>query len=644
MRIRRSILLTATLASMFAAAVPAKDQDLTDLDLATLMSMDVTVTSATKRAQASSDAAAAVYVITREDIRRSGATNLPEVLRMAPGIHVARINSRSWAVSARGFNSRFATKLLVMVDGRSIYTPMFSGVIWEEQPVFLEEIERIEIVRGPGGALWGINAVNGVVNIITRTAAESRGLHVRTGSGSRENESAGVSFGSENALGDYRLYANHSESESLEANGSPIRQLQGGWRLDRELADGALMFQGDLSKGDFGDEPPYPAASLATSAVTGHASLAWSRALPTGDLQLSTHYSWVNRDRPGQWDESTLNVDAQFSAQRIGRHVLTGGIGLRYAEDEMQESFAAMTLSDQKVAQQEWSIYAQDEVHFFDDKVRLIVGAKLEDLEFTGLAFQPTVRGLWHLNDTQTVWAAASRAVRTPSRTELHSFMNFGAYTADGLMILRAYGNEDLEAEVLHAYELGWRWRPYHALSFDIAVYRNDYERLIAGTTHSAEFEMGPPPALVLTSHFQNVADSRAEGLELVAEWAATGWLRFAAQGTWQDSGATSITGVPGSIDPKRMHMLRAQIELPYDIDLDVRWRSVSELTGLQIAGYDSFDLRAAWRPLDQLELAVTFDNVFDDKHIEFSDDLIAGPGATIGRSVFARAIWRPKR
>ena len=222
--------------------------------------------------------------------------------------------------------------------------------------------------------------------------------------------------------------------------------------------------------------------------------------------------------------------------------------------------------------------------------------------------------------------------------------MNFGAYTADGLMMMRMYGNEALDAEVLHAYELGWRWRPYQTLSFDVAVYRNDYDGLIAGTTHSAEFEFGPPPALVMTSYFANGADTRAEGVELVAEWAARDWLRFEAQTTWQNSGAASITGAPGSIDPKRMHMLRAQVDLPYEIDLDIRWRSVSDLTGLQIEGYDSLDMRAAWRPVEQLELAVAIENAFDDEHIEFSDDLVVAPGATIGRSVFARATWRPKR
>jgi iron complex outermembrane receptor protein len=638
----RSALLASAVAIMFTASSPAHAQDLTELDLQTLMCMDITVTSAAKRAQVTSDAAAAVYVITREEIRRSGATSLPEVLRMAPGIQVARINSRAWAVSARGYNSRFSTKLLVMVDGRSIYTPMFSGVIWEEQPVFLDSIERIEIVRGPGGALWGINAVNGIVNIITRNAAEMRGLQVHVGSGSEENISAGMSYGASSALGDYRVYANHRETDSFDAQGSFIRQSQAGWRLDGALAGGAFSFHGDFSQGDYGAEPPYPAASLAISADTGSVSFGWDRGLQVGDLNVSTHYSWVNRGLPGDWDESNFGLEAQFNARRIGRHVFTAGAGYRFTQDEMQKSFLAMSLNDARVSQHEWSIYAQDEVHFFSDQVRLIVGAKLEDLEFTGLAFQPTVRGLWHVNDEHTVWAAASRAVRTPSRTELHSEMYFGSVTADGLTMLRMSGNEDLDAEDLHAYELGWRWRPYHSLSFDVALFRNHYDRLIVATTRSAELIPGPVPIVVLTSNFANAADTTAEGVELVAEWAALDWLRFQAQSTWQNTNAPSISGLSGSIDPKRMHMLRAQLDLPHGVNLDLRWRWVAQLAGMGIAGYDSLDLRAAWRPRPALELSMTVDNLFDDEHIEYPDDLALAAGAPIGRTVFARVTWQP--
>ena len=307
MSIQRPALLVFVPLLMIAAGASSQEQNLTDLDLATLMGMDVTVTSATKREQTSSDAAAAVYVITREDIRRSGATSLPEVLRMAPGVEVARISSRGWAVSARGFNGRFATKLLVLIDGRSIYTPLFSGVIWEENAVFLDEVERVEIVRGPGGAMWGINAVNGVVNIITRKAEDSSGLRARVGTGSIEERSAALSYGgSAPMLGDYRVYVDHNELEALEPNGAPLLRTQLGWRLDRGLADGSFTLQGGYNDSDFGDAPGFPIASLPVTSEGGDVSARWDRKFAPGELELSSYYSWVDRGQPGDWDESAF--------------------------------------------------------------------------------------------------------------------------------------------------------------------------------------------------------------------------------------------------------------------------------------------------------------------------------------------------
>ena len=642
MKVNRFFPLFLIPSLMFAAVGQAQEQDLAALDLETLLSMDVTVTSASRRAQAASDAAAAVYVITREDIRRSGATTLPDVLRLAPGVQVARISSRSWAVSARGFNMRFASKLLVMVDGRSIYTPQFSGVIWEEQSPFLHEIERIEIVRGPGGALWGINAVNGVVNIITRNAAASRGLQVHAGAGTFENKSAAMSYGGRNdLLGDYRLFVDHSELDAFEENVGELTHTHLGMRLDRGFAGGALMLQGNFEESDFGNAPAPPAASLATTARAGNVAATWQRATTPGELELSTHYSWTERGSPSKWDESAFGFSTQFNAERVGRHVLTAGAGFLYFADELNEATPELVLHDRKVAQHQWSFYVQDEMHFFADRARFILGAKLEELEFTGLAFQPTLRTVWDVTDAHTLWAAASRAVRTPSRIELHSQLTFGGYTPDGLILLRAYGNEHLDAEDLNAYELGWRWRASQTLTFDAALYRNDYKKLIGGVPRTPIFELEPVPALVLESDFANIDDLRVSGIELVAEWHASEWLSFEAQGAWQDSEAQA--GIqPGPIDPERMLALRARIDLPRDVELDLTWRSVSELTGYGIPAYDIVDLRAGWQPAKAINFSLAVENVFDDEHIEHIGDLTFAPAVTIGRMVIGRISWKP--
>lgn len=645
MRIVAASLLASVVSLTLATGAVAQEQDFTTFDLATLMSMDVTVTSATRREQASADAAAAVYVITREDIRRSGATSLPEVLRLAPGLQVARIDSRSWAVTARGSNHRFANKLLVMVDGRSIYTPVFSGVVWEEQPVVLDEIERIEVVRGPGGALWGINAVNGVINVITRSAAQSKGLHAHAGTGSVEEQSASLSYGAHSgAFGDYRLHAAHHEFDSLEADGAALSRTQVGLRLDREIGDGLLTVHGGYSHIDLGEAGEFPPLVLPTDVRGGNVSMRWNQALAPGDLAINGYYNWLERGSPGHLNESATGFDVQFNAHRIGRHVLTGGMGYRSTTDEMkQDDWFSLKLTPRKSRQHQWGVYAQDEMHFFADQVRVILGGKLEDLEFTGLAFQPTGRVLWQVNQRHALWAAASRAVRTPSRTEWHSTTTFGAYTSDGLVLVRAHGNDDIRAEHLDAHELGWRWRPQRSLSLDVALYRNEYGHLIDSISLPPQFEPGVPPTIISPRVFTNLHGIvRVDGVEVALEWAATNRLRFDAQATWQDSEITGATSE--AIDPRHMYSLRARIDLPRGIELDLGWRAVSELKGMDVPSYYSMNARAAWWPTRNIELSFAVDNLLDQEHIEFRDDLKMAPGATIGRSVFARVTWQPNR
>lgn len=628
----------------FCAGATPEVQDFTELDLATLMGMDVTVTSVAKREQTSADAAAAVYVITREDIRRSGATSLPEVLRLAPGLQVARLNARAWAITARGFNSRFASKLLVMIDGRSIYTPQFSGVVWEEHALAIEDIERIEVVRGPGGALWGINALNGVINVITRTAAQSRGLEASVGSGSDEQSSARLSFGgTTDSLGNYQLHASHVEQQSFPITRG-MSTTRAGMRLDSELGIGALTLQGDYTRGEFGKPPLMAESSLALSSHGANLSAHWGAEIESGKLEISSYYSNTERGTPNRWSERSFGVDTQFSAQRIGRHQFTGGLDYRFARDRLGEPSLALDLADREVAQHQWGVYAQDEVHFNDDAVRVVLGGKLEDLDYTGLAFQPTLRTLWRMNERHTIWAAASRAVRTPSRIELHARMTTYDPSPQGLVVLRINGNESLRAEDLRAYEFGWRWRPLHHVSFDAAIYRHDYDHLIGGAAGEPVFEFYPVPALNIDVDYVNLQRARVDGAEAVIEWAATSWMRFEAQGNWID---TQLEGLPtGPEDPEESYALRAQFDLPRDVELDLSWRSISaiESFGLKIPSYDSLDVRAAWAMTPRLELSISVANVLDDRHSEFTQDLTLVPGVTLGRAAFARLVWSPAK
>lgn len=648
MKTHRSLLAFAFSALTLAAGARA-EENLADLDLTTLMSMDVTVTSASRRAQSIEDAAAAVFVITREDIRRSGAATLPEILRMAPGLQVGRVNTRSWSLSARGFNDRFANKLLVMVDGRSIYTAVFSGVMWEEQPVFIDDIERIEIVRGPGGALWGVNAVNGVINIITRSAAATHGLHASAGAGTTQTGSASLRVGDRGAIGDYRVYVDHAKADALQPNDADWTRTQAGFRLDRPLAGGALTLQGDYHDGDFGKVDGFDVLGLPSGAQTSSVLAQWNRGYESGELELRAFNSWTERSRPISWNETTLGLDAQFSATRIGRHTFTAGLDVRRTADEQLRTTSSFSVTETTATQ--WSVYGQDEMHFFDDRVRVIAGAKFEHSELSDHELQPTLRALWNATEAQTWWAAASRAVRAPSRFELHSIIRIPVPAASSgplPVFIELHGDDQLQPETLHAYELGWRWRPGAAFSVDIATYRNEYDDVIREQVIAPRIELLPTPRVVQPIVFANAANAYADGVEASIEWAARDWLRLQASGTWQDMHdvkmAPGARPAPNSEDVERILALRARFDLYRDTELDLSWRGVAPTASDQIEGYDVVNARLAWRPVASLELSVAIDNLFDEEHVEARDRISAVDGVALDRSYFARIVWQPSR
>lgn len=641
-------LLALALAALTLASGAYAEENLTDLDLATLMSMDVTVTSASRRAQAAHDAAAAVFVITREDIRRSPARSIPDLLRQVPGVQVARIDSRSWAVTARGFNSRFANKLLVMVDGRSIYSPIFSGVFWEEQAVALDNIERIEIVRGPGGALWGANAMNGVINIITRSAQDTAGLHVDAGAGTSNAHEAALRFGAKApALGDVRVHVGHSDSDPLSSSDSAWRRTIGGVRLDRKIGDGDLTLQAEYQQSAYHSDvqsTDVVEAILPLETDSGYISSSWSHPFDAARLDLCAHYGWIDRASPGDWDESALGFDGQLNSRRIGRHLLALGGGVRRAVDEQKDSASGLNLVNRQLSRTDWGLYAQDEIHFLEDQARLIVGLKLEHFEFTGFALQPTLRGIVKLSPAHTLWAAASRAVRTPSRFELDSSVSYVADPLSGLEV-HIDGDRKIDPEVLRSYELGWRWRPDDAFMIDLALYRSSYEQLIRLAPQPMRFDPGAPPRGILALTYENAFGSEGYGAELVAEWRAHERVQFAAQATWRDvadmDGALGNLSGSGNGDPKRAFLLRARLDLLHEVDLDLTWRAVSELPNTAIDAYDALDLRLGWQAARQLELALTIENALNHRHVEHFDELAATEGERFERAIFASARWQ---
>lgn len=624
----------------------AQSMDLTNLDLATLMDMDVTVTSASKRAQSGNDAAAAVYVLTHEDIERSGKTTIAELLRTVPGLQVARLANNRWAVTARGFSGRFANKLLVLIDGRSVYTSTFSGTLWEQQGIPVEEIARIEIVRGPGGALWGANAVNGVINIVTHRAADEPGIRISVGAGDDERGNGSLRIaGNAGDIGDYRFYVEGASREAFEENVSAWRSWQTGFRLDGEAAGGQFSVRGDIYKNDLGEFVFEGSPENSVSAHGGGIVLTWGTELDPGTLTLQGHYSHSDQHKHGMraFVESIYSVDVQFDVKRIGRHQLTTGAQLRVLEDNLKGPPERIEYVREHTSQTGWNLYAQDEIYFLEDDLRLILGVKLEDLPFEGTAFQPTIRSLWHLNGQHTLWAAVSRAVRTPSRLELHSRIPIGPlppFNWETTLV----GSEGVRSEVLKAYELGWRWRPAHNVSADLAMFENRYEHIIGW--RPGEPEPGTVTTMILPLVYSNLDTAKTHGAELALDWVVSERMRWQLSGTWLEVDAPSQPGVVvdfNGIDPKFSFSVQARMRLPKQLALDVAWRWVDEIPAWGISAYDSVDARLAWQPSDALEFSLSVDNAFGGKHVEFFNEESRAMGDALGRSVFARAVWKSR-
>jgi iron complex outermembrane recepter protein len=643
MRPRRTSALAVTVLLTCASAnVQARQEDLASLDLADLMQMDVTISSAARRAQAGGDAAAAVFVLTSEDIRRSGAHSIPELLRVVPGVQVARVTNQVWMVTARGFSSRFANKLLVLVDGRSIYTHNFSGVMWEDQHVPLEEIERIEVVRGPGGALWGANAVNGIINIITRGATEAGGLAgaIRA---SADERTAALHYGGElGQLGHHRTYVEGIERESFDENLSPWKRLQAGWRFDSShLRLRGDVYENNQSQQRFVDLLP------AFDVKGGAVSASWQDEIFTAGLvDLQSYYSWTQYSERGGASlarESASGFDFQISAPRMGRHLLTMGGGYRKLRDDVA-GLAALgtTYLWPRATQDLWNIYVQDELYFLEDDLRVTLGAKLEGFKYTGDALQPTLRAIWHFTDEHALWAAVSTAVRTPARFDLHGYTPFATIPGIPAVQVALAGNPAAKVEHLQAYETGWRWRPTQRLSFDLTLFEHRYRDLLQALPASPYFDMASMTVIQPYSYVNDL-DIRTRGAELAIDWRMLQRVRVQGGGAWfhmnRIRAPHALTG-PERSDAERQFTLGARVDLLPNAEIDLGWRWVAERAAWDIPSYDSLNINLAWRAMKHVELAFAVENLLNERHIEFYDERGQMPGAMLERSASIKLKW----
>lgn len=619
-----------------AAAAPAGTISLIDVAHMSLEELSsVEISSVSKKPEQLGDAAAAVFVITREDIRRSGASSIPEILRLAPNLQVARVDANQYAISARGFNSTTANKLLVLIDGRSVYTPLYSGVFWDVQGVLSEDIERIEVISGPGGTLWGANAVNGIINIITRKSSQTQGGLASVAGGGSGNL-ASVRYGSKlGETGSYRIYGkNLNRGNSAMENGTPVQdamhQLQAGFRTDWSASGNALTLQGDTYKSAIDQASPGD-KSMSGGNLLGR----WSRMLENGEsLQVQSYYDHTRRIYPGQFGEvlDTYDLSAQHGLRWGTRHDIVWGGGYRYSHDNVNNSAALAFLPADKTLTLA-NIFFQDEIAVAE-RLKLTVGTRVEHNNYTGWENQPNVRLAWKPSEQVLWWSAISRVARTPSRIDREFFVYVPPAPSSPSLPNGLAGGSDFQSEKLTAYEIGYRIEPSARTSFSLSTFYNVYDRL-----RSVESTGATTPAIL-----GNTMEGTAYGIETWGSFAFTDWWQLKAGYTSLRKdlrlkpGSADIQGVQAAgNDPNYQFSLRSMMNLTRDISLDLTLRSMAALPAPDVPGYTVLDGHLGWKINENVDFSLSAFNLLDKRHAEFG----SSPARSVmGRSIVAKLLW----
>lgn len=630
--------LVPVLVCLFVTAASAEGQrqdpeprDLKKLSIEELSNIDIT--TASRQSERLSSVPAAVSVVRGDEVYRSGAVILAEAMRLADVIDVARVNGGAWAITTRGFNISTANKLLVLVDGRSTYSSLFGGTFWDVQDTLLADLDRIEVIRGPAGTIWGANAVNGVVNIISKPSSETQGGAITVIGGTNERAIVSGRYGGEFGSGHYRVFGKfrmrepQSFADGMSAE-DEVRFGQGGFRIDsNQNGPRRWTLSGDLYRGTSGfiDRPDGEVQG-------GHVLGRLTRTTGSGEFSVQAFYDGTYRKVALQFEESRHagEVDVQQTL-RAGRHgVIFGGTARAYRARDVG---AAGFRFDPPV-RNGWNInaFVQDEFPIVSDRAYLVAGAKIGGNNFTGAELQPNLRVRLHPTRRQTLWAAVSRAVRLPTRFDQDIRI---LDPATGEVVIA--GNGDFDAESVVAVEGGYRVLPHRRLLVDAAVFTNSYDNL-----RSQEFGEGASPLLVL----DNALNARTGGVEVAATVQAAANWRIRASYAWFtsdltfDEGSTDPTGgIFEANDPSHLASLRSSVDLPHGLAVDTFLRFTGERPSPRVPAYAELDLRLGWMARQGWELSLVGQNLFHDRHQEF-----ASPGAptyAFPRSVFARSIWR---
>lgn len=617
------------------------------LSLSLVDLLDVDITSAAKKTQKVSETAAAISVISQDEIRRSSATTLPELLRLVTGLQVVQTNAHTWSIGARGFNDIYASKLLVMIDGRSIYTPEFSGVSWHSQDTVLEDIERIEVIRGPGGTIWGANAVNGVINIITKNAKDTQGGLLSIGSGNIDRAFGSVRYGDKLNENTYmRVYAKGMQDEPFK-NGKMNDDWwsqRAGMRLDSNTSGSThWMLQSEthhVERSNYKFFSRDPTTQVARgSHLLGSVKHEISE---NSDFFAQVYYDYAQQDL-GNYASSndTMDIDIHQRWRANAQHEFTWGGGYRNILEQSNNSSVYYYIPSTR-REQITNLFIQDEIKFTPD-VKLTVGNKLEHRNGSHWEAQPSVRGLWTVSPQHSFWSAISRSVRTPSRLEQDSNLNFLYVTnLSSELPVPVYGTllgvKNVRPESLISHELGWRFQANKRFSVDTAIFYNEYKDLIGYSFSDGVFNPNPP-SLLVPGVFKNVANANVYGLETTAHWQVTPQLRVQAGYSYLRS-HLHLRPDSDTIYPRSSLLFTQGLNVPHQVNLRTQWdfaprwqwdmnlRYLSRInmpvtenspSATSIRAYVTLDTRLAWKMRKDVELSLVGKNLLDKQHLEFT-------------------------
>ncbi len=644
--------------------------EILQLSVKDLLQTDVVVTSPSKRPQLLHNTASAVFVVTQEDIRRTGAVNIMEALRIVPGVQVSKINQNRYAISIRGFNRRLGSdKLLVLIDNRTVYSPSASGVFWIGQDTVLEDIDRIEVIRGPGAALWGSNAVAGVINIITKDSRKTPGLMVSGGAGTEETGFAtiryGMNWGEQNAFRVYGKYRNRDGGKRVDGSDTfDSKQMsQGGFRGDFQLNPrNNLTVQGDYY--DLNADLDFKNRFLSIAAGSGpfrggtiqkgaNFLSRWTHTLDdTSSIQAQVYYDRLERRStlPFQNIVDQFDLDLQHNFKLGERQTLVWGFNYRAAFFNFEET---QVIRVPKETTHLLGLFFHDEISIIPKKWSIIAGSKFEYNEFSGFEFQPNIRTIWTPNDRQTFWAAVSRAVRIPSITEELGVANRAVIPGTPPLLLQESNDGRTEAEELLAFEVGHRYKPHPDLSFDATAFLFKYSNLIELIIEDTFFDgTASPPSLVLPFINDNSLEGESYGVELTATWnPRRNWkvsgsysysktdLRPTKTGTFIPANFNSEGDLDVEGEPKHNFNIRSYLNLPYNLEFDSIYYFTSRNDSRNVKAYSRLDLRLGWKPRKNLEISLVGQNILDDQHSELNELLEAD--SETERSFYGKFVFK---